>query len=119
MKLNLKQDEITAAITMYLAEQGIRVHNKTIDMAFTAGRKGSGLSVEVNIEDAPCLGAINQCTTEEVEAFNQMPVVVISEVAQAQVAQEPEFLGKVVEEVGLSTNPVGNPEQVKTTSLFS
>ena len=111
MKLHLKQHEITAAITMYLADQGIRVSNKLIGVSFTAGRKNSGLSAEVSIEDAVCEQAP---TIEEVLAFEQIPVLNIPEVDEVQ---EPDFPNAATEL--LNSMPADIPVPIKTTSLFS
>ncbi len=122
MKLHLKQHEITAAITMYLADQGIRVANKNIDVSFTAGRKNSGLSADVSIEDA-----INPAPTiEEVLAYETTagirPDLVICDDTEAQKAevtevQESDFPNAATEL--LSTMPVDIPVPIKTSSLFS
>jgi len=51
MQSNLKQTEIIAALKRYIAGQGISLQGKSVDMAFTAGRKEAGISVEISIED--------------------------------------------------------------------
>lgn len=51
MRINLKQTEITEALKQYIRQQGISLQNKTVSMEFTAGRKETGLSVEINIDD--------------------------------------------------------------------
>ena len=51
MQINLKQTEIIAALKQYIAGQGISLQGKSVDMAFTAGRKEAGISVEISIED--------------------------------------------------------------------
>ena len=56
MQVQLKQTEIVAALTGYLAQQGIAVAHKKIDISFTAGRKNAGLSAEVSIEDGDIPG---------------------------------------------------------------
>ena len=50
MQINLKQTEIIAALKQYIAGQGISLQGKSVDMAFTAGRKEAGISVEISIE---------------------------------------------------------------------
>ena len=52
MIINLKQDEIDAALRLYISQQGINLAGKTVTIAFTAGRAGRGLSAELDIEDA-------------------------------------------------------------------
>lgn len=51
MQINLKQTEIIAALKQYIAGQGISLQGKSVEMAFTAGRKEAGISVEISIED--------------------------------------------------------------------
>lgn len=56
MIINLKQDEIDAALRLYIVSQGINLAGKTVTIAFTAGRAGRGLSAELDIEDAAIPG---------------------------------------------------------------
>ena len=51
MQIQIKQAEIVSAVKRYVASQGIDLVNKTVEVSFTAGRKGTGLSAEVTIED--------------------------------------------------------------------
>jgi hypothetical protein len=51
MQIQLKQTEIVAALKMYIEHQGISLHNRVVDVAFTAGRKDSGLSADIDIQD--------------------------------------------------------------------
>ena len=55
MQVQLKQSEIEAALKGYIAQQGINLTNKTVTCTFTAGRKDSGISVELEIEEQPTL----------------------------------------------------------------
>ena len=52
MQVHLKQSEIVTALKQYISGEGISLQGKTVDMTFTAGRKESGISVEISIEDA-------------------------------------------------------------------
>lgn len=52
MQVNLKQAEIISALKMYVASQGINLVGKDVEMVFTAGRKESGISVEITIEES-------------------------------------------------------------------
>lgn len=49
MKLSLQQTEIEAAIRAYVTSQGINTAGKLVIMDFTMGRKGTGLTVDVDI----------------------------------------------------------------------
>ncbi len=94
MNIQLKQVEIVAALTGYLATQGINLLNKEVTIDFTAGRKASGITADITIEDSV------------------PPALDVEPVDPATVAVTPE---PVVE-----TTPI--PETVsveKTTSLFS
>ena len=51
MQIQLKQFEIVQAIRQYVSKQGIDLADKTVDMTFTAGRKETGVSVEITIDD--------------------------------------------------------------------
>jgi hypothetical protein len=52
MQIQLKQPEIVEAIIGYLTNQGIDMSVKSVQIAFTAGRKGSGISAEVSIQES-------------------------------------------------------------------
>lgn len=53
MQITLKQKDIEAALKQYIASQGIRLYGKIVDIAFTAGRKETGISADLVIEDDP------------------------------------------------------------------
>lgn len=55
MQIQLKQKEIEAALKMYINRQGIALAGKTVTIDFTAGRKDSGLSADIVIEDSEVL----------------------------------------------------------------
>ena len=52
MQISLKQNEIEVALKNYLSQQGISLYARDVSIAFTAGRKESGISAEITIEDA-------------------------------------------------------------------
>ena len=52
MQINLKQTEIEAALRHYISSQGINLTGKTVEIAFTAGRKENGLTAEMQIEES-------------------------------------------------------------------
>lgn len=56
MQVNLKQSEIEIALKNYVVQQGISLYGKEVSIAFTAGRKESGISAEINIDDADIPG---------------------------------------------------------------
>ena len=52
MQIILKQRDIEAAVKAFVVAQGISLTNKSTEINFTAGRKETGISVEIDIEDA-------------------------------------------------------------------
>ena len=51
MKVILKQDEIDNILAAHINKNGISTVGKTITTTYTAGRRNSGLSVEIEISD--------------------------------------------------------------------
>ncbi len=51
MQIQLKQDEIIAALRQYITKQGLSLSAKEVVVSFTAGRSGSGLSADIIILD--------------------------------------------------------------------
>lgn len=49
MKISLQQTEIEAALRAHITSQGIVTAGKAITFNFTMGRKGTGLTVDVDI----------------------------------------------------------------------
>lgn len=132
MQITLKQSEIEVALKNYIVAQGINLTGKTIEVAFTAGRKEAGISAELDINDAgtestsvPSLVlnrpfepavAVNTATATPVTAKrNVQPIQ--SEVPTAAVVDE-----VVAEEEPVEADPVvpaEAPSNVKTpVSLF-
>ena len=53
MQVNLKQSEIERALKMYIASQGISLQGRDVEISFTAGRRGSGVSADMQISEDP------------------------------------------------------------------
>jgi hypothetical protein len=51
MQIQLKQTEIIQALKLYISSQGINLGGKTVSVGFTAGRKDSGLSADIDITE--------------------------------------------------------------------
>lgn len=102
MQINLKQTEIVDALRQYVAQQGINLSGKTVEIAFTAGRKEGGLTAEINIEDQDIPGFFSG---EDQPALALVP------------AAEPVALPEPV--VGPAVAEQEYPAEAKTTSLFS
>jgi len=107
MQIQLKQTEIVAALKQFIAAQGIDLSGKKVDVTFTAGRKETGLSAEIFIDeyDIPDFGADDEDEQEQSPAVKAAVLPFVTVVPKDDVAAEP-----AVEPV------VGD---VKTTSLFT
>lgn len=121
MDIQLKQQDIEKAIRLYIGEQGITTRNKDITMSFTAGRKKSGITADVSIEDvvenvkpvSPITAAIDAIQAET-------PKVVYAEVAVGHPV-EPVHVPLAQAEAKLVVTPTetevqADPEPVKATS---
>lgn len=77
MKIHLKQKEIEAALRGYIAKQGITLAGRTLEIDFTSGRSGNGLTADISIEDAGIPGFDNdaqdapETPSQDEEAANQ------------------------------------------------
>ena len=95
MLIQLRQTEIIAALTMYIRNQGINLNGKTVDVTFTAGRKESGISADIDINDTEVeIPGINYFPTEEPnlklvtgEPVKEEPVVEEQEPVQEEAEQ--------------------------------
>lgn len=129
MIINLKQTEIVAALKLYISQQGINLTNKEIQVSFTAGRKDTGLSAELTIEDGAGYVEIPGFTEPEFEAPvltivpNIAPVadedVKVFPVTEAVVADAAELVDIQESMTAEADKIAGVPEAVKTTSLFA
>ena len=81
MQIQLKQTEIVCALKQYIAKQGIDLAGKTIDISFTAGRKDSGLSADISIEDTG--------VTTVIEAEEAKPVLAVVKTVSEPLAATP------------------------------
>lgn len=111
MQIQLKQVEIVDALKQYVTRQGFDLAGKTVIIGFTAGRKESGLSADISIEDVQIPGTDG---AEEELAVAKLALIVVPTKAAAApvVAQEPETLPPTVQVVA---TPVG---KTPTSSLF-
>lgn len=99
MQIQLKQVEIIAALKQYITQQGIDLKGKSVNIAFTAGRKESGITADLSIEDVDIPGFSEP---EPVGLSLVTPVVKADGEAQPAV-QEPaaELVDKVAKSVSL------------------
>lgn len=63
MELNLKQNEIEAALRLYVANQGINLAGRTVAVTFTSGRTANGLSALIDIGDVTEVQVVNTVQT--------------------------------------------------------
>lgn len=115
MQVTLKQTEIEAALKGFITAQGISLNNKQVTVSFTAGRKESGISAEIEIDDLdiPEFGELENAGPVLV----QTTPVIVPQVLKRAVAEEVEVdTTEDQEAVEEKEAPV---TEAKTTSLFS
>lgn len=98
MQIQLKQVEIVAALKQYITQQGIDLSAKHVVINFTAGRKESGITADLSIEDTEIPGF----------AESDKEPAVLTLVAAAPVAEE-----------AVEAAPEVAAAQPKSVSLFS
>lgn len=108
MQVTLKQTDIEKSLKDYITAQGIRTEGKKVEIVFTAGRRGTGVTAEISIEDMG-LGDVPLIP----EGFiNRVPSIALCGALQEyQAAPEPE---------PMAAEPANEPEVVpaKSVSLF-
>ena len=113
MIINLKQTEIELALRAYVVAQGISLHGKDLSISFTAGRRESGISAEISIDDVEIPGYTNT-VAEEVEV-TKAPVISLTPTVTAVTPVE-EAQPVPQEEAQEDAAPVA--EAKPTVSLF-
>ena len=109
MQVTLKQSDIEKSLKDYITAQGIRTEGKKVEIIFTAGRRGTGVTAEITIEDV---------------LLGTNPVLVISdECTKSPVIQEADLMkcGPAVayaETQGPANEPEAEVVPVKSVSLF-
>ena len=76
MRIQLRQTEIEEALQQYIANQGINLTGKVVEIGFTASRSADGLTADVDITNA----------TDNAKPVQAIPRAVKTE---AQVAEQP------------------------------
>ena len=124
MIINLKQTEIEQALRAYVVAQGISLHGKDLTISFTAGRRESGITAEVSIEDVEIPGFTNS-VEEVVVAAPTKAAVAAGAAAEPQVQMveaaaeaSEELMNKYLEECVLSEAEEPVVETKATVSLF-
>jgi len=103
LQINLTQSEIVVALKNYISQQGINLYGKEVSISFTAGRKESGISAAMDIEDIdlPQFGEAEPATLELVRSI---PTELLVDTTSEEVKEE-------------EPEPV-EEAPTKTTSLF-
>ena len=118
MIINLKQTEIEQALRAYVISQGISLHGKDLTISFTAGRRESGISAEISIDDVEIPGYSKDVYGADAAPVAKAAVVQLAPVAataaSAEVQEEPQPVPQ--EEVQEDAAPVA--EAKPTVSLF-
>lgn len=115
MQITLKQTDIEKSLKEYIATQGIRTEGKSVNIVFTAGRRGTGITAEIAVED------IHQ----EVQPLTPMACGIQS-APPKEVIEEANSIAKALTGMPTLAEPEPEPEPandtevapVKTTSLF-
>jgi hypothetical protein len=107
MQINLKQNEIENALKRYVSHQGINLAGKDISISFTAGRKESGISAEITIDDVDIPGY-----SESAEEVATAPVIRLQSTSVVEVEEAEEPVVETVVEAADATT------ETKKTSLF-
>ena len=121
MQVTLKQSEIELALKNYVAQQGISLYGKDVSIAFTAGRKESGISAEINIDDSDIPGFTDSDLVGVAmpPAFLLKPVELVSPEKEAVAEPEPETEAVVVVSASEPETVVEvAAEPAKPSSLF-
>ena len=113
MNVILKQKEIEAALKLYALQQGIQLAGKTVLISFTAGRKDTGISAELDISDkSDTVSFIDTLIEQQANAIviPEIPEppapVVLPVVDRLKTAAE-------IEEIRQSVNTEGVPEKLE------
>lgn len=76
MEINLKQNEIEAALRQYVASQGFSLSGRDVSITFTSGRTANGLTALVDIGDAveakPVLGGSTLYRSAELRSSDHL-----------------------------------------------
>lgn len=111
MQVILKQRDIEQALKQYIAGQGINLKGKTVNIAFTAGRKETGISAELDIDDISGYIPAAEDLTKDVPEVEEASTPVTEE-AESPFGDAGDA-AEVAEEV-VAESPAPTP-----TSLFS
>ena len=116
MQVILKQRDIEQALKQYIAGQGINIKGKTVNIAFTAGRKETGISAELDIDDIPGYMPAAEFLTVDAPEVQEAAV---AEEASETVTQEVESpFGDAGDAAEVAEEVVAESTAPTPTSLF-
>lgn len=117
MIINLKQTEIEQALRAYVVAQGISLHGKDLTISFTAGRRESGISAEISIDEVNIPGFTDDVQVDEVASTAKAAVL---SMAPAVVTEAPAVESEEVTKTEEATVDTAEPatEAKPTVSLF-
>lgn len=114
MQIQLRQTEIVEALKQYITKQGINLAGKTVEIGFTAGRKETGISADISIDEGT-QAQLPGLDADEDEAEAAKPVLsVVQGTAVASIATE-----SVADTVTAEAQQAEAPKAVAAASLFS
>ena len=94
MRIQLRQTEIEEALQQYIANQGINLTGKVVEIGFTASRSADGLTADVDItnviDSAKPTQAIPRAVKTEAQVAEQPAAQAEEEQAQEEQAPEVE-----------------------------
>ena len=92
MRIQLRQTEIEEALQQYIANQGINLTGKVVEIGFTASRSADGLTADVDITNATDSSKPAQAIPRAVKTETQVTEqpAAPAEEATAQEEQAPE-----------------------------
>ena len=98
MRIQLRQIEIEEALQQYIANQGINLTGKVVEIGFTASRSADGLTADVDITNVADSAKPAQVIPREVKTETQVTEqpAAPAEEATAQEEQAPEAQAKDV-----------------------
>ena len=117
MIINLKQTEIEQALRAYVVAQGISLHGKDLTISFTAGRRESGISAEISIDEVNIPGFTDDVQVDEAAPTAKATVLSLAPAVVTEApAVESEEVTKTEEATVDTTEPA--TEAKPTVSLF-
>jgi head-tail adaptor len=132
MKIQLGQEDITAALRAHIASQGINLEGKTVEISFTQTRPGKtgpmSIAANVSIENAPAVPDLSEGTAVNEPTRPALAVVASNPVASVK-AETPAAEASTAAEVAAAPTAIvtttGTDDAVATaavktgTSLFN